>query len=368
MPVSLTVKKVEGKPGQVYYPLQINTTPNPPTPGPGQVLIKLSAAALNHRDLFIRQQLYPGISFEHPLLADGYGVVVDVGPNTSSDKLGKPVVLNPCWGWESDPAGPEDNGARYAVIGGAAQYDIGTAQEYAVVPEAEVFVAPEHLSAVEGAALPLVGVTGWRALVTKCFNGDAKGQQGKNVLITGIGGGVALQTLQFAVAMGCNVYVTSGDQEKIEKAKAMGAKGGVIYKEQGWEKTLQKMLPEERKYLDAVVDGAGGDIVSKASRLLKVGGVIAVYGMTISPKMDWVMQAVLKNVELKGTSMGSKKEVGEMLEFVREHKIRPVVSKVVKGLDNIEGIEGLFEDMKHGKQFGKLVIEIADAMSSSPKL
>lgn len=275
------------------------------------------------------------------------------------------MLLYPAHGWDSDPAGPESE--YFSVIGGAAAVETGTGQELVCVEESEVVVCPEHLSSVEGAALPLVGLTGWRALVTK---GGITGKGGENVLITGIGGGVALQTLQFAVAMGANVFVTSGDQEKIEKAKGMGAKGGVVYKEEGWERKLKALLPRERGWLDVVVDGAGGEVVGKTVRLLKAGGVIAQYGMTVSPKMDWLMSAVLKNVELKGTTMGSKKEFGEMVEFVSRHKIKPVVSRVVRGLDNLEGIDGLFEDMKAGKQFGKLVIEFEDGSSgeSSPKL
>jgi NADPH:quinone reductase-like Zn-dependent oxidoreductase len=164
------------------------------------------------------------------------------------------------------------------------------------------------------------------------------------------------------------VFVTSGDQGKIEKAVGMGAVGGVNYKEEGWEKKLRGLLPKERPYLDAVVDGAGGDVVSKTVRLLKPGGVISCYGMTVGPKMDWLMQATLNNVELRGSTMGSKKEFREMVEFVREHKIRPVVSRMVKGLDNLEGIESLFDDMKAGRQFGKLVIQIDTEADSSPKL
>ena len=345
--------------------LQLNEVPKP-APGPRQVLVKLIAAALNHRDLFIRQHLYPGISFTNPLLADGYGVVVEAGPDVSSpDLVGKPVLLTPCRGWEADSAAPED-AKRFSAIGGAAMYDAGTAQEFIVVDEDEVVVAPEHLSPTEGAALPLGGLTGWRALVTKS-GAAAAGEPGRNVLITGIGGGTALQVLQFAVAKGCNAFVTSGDEAKITRAVAMGAKGGVVYREDGWDKKLQALLPADRPFLDAVVDGAGGDIVARTIRLLKPGGVIAQYGMTVGPKMDWLMQAVLKHVELRGCTMGSKAEFRAMVEFVRQHKIRPVVSRVVEGLDNIEGIDGLFEDMKAGRQFGKLVILI-DKSAETPRL
>ncbi|KAK0714812.1 oxidoreductase [Lasiosphaeris hirsuta] len=352
MPYSLTIKKIEGKPGQVYYPLQLNDIPKP-TPGPNELLVKLSAAALNHRDFFIRQHLYPGISFAHPLLADGYGTVTELGPGAPSSFLGKPVILNPSRGWESDPDGPEDI-KQYGIIGGSVSSNAGTAQEFIVVPVDEVALAPEHVSPEEGAALPLVGLTGWRALVTKSGNAV----EGRNLLITGIGGGVALLVLQFAVALGLNVWVTSGDEGKIERAVGLGAKGGVVYKEKDWDKKLATLLPQSRPFLDAVVDGAGGDVVTKTVKLLKPGGVISCYGMTVGPKMDWTMQAVLKNIELKGSTMGSKAEFRDMVEFVREHKIRPVVSRVVKGLDNIEGIDGLFEDMKAGRQFGKLVILI----------
>ncbi|AEO60563.1 hypothetical protein MYCTH_2309873 [Thermothelomyces thermophilus ATCC 42464] len=365
MPYSLTVKKIEGKPGEVYYPLQLNTVPIP-TPGPNQVLVKLAAAALNHRDLFIRQHLYPGISFTNPLLADGYGTVTAVGASCSAAAQGllnKPVLLLPHRGWASDPDGPENLGRDFVIIGASRGTDAGTAQEYIVVGEDDVVPAPEHLTAAEGAALPLVGLTGWRALVSKS-GGNA--EPGRNILVTGIGGGVALQVLQFAVARGCSVWVTSGDKRKIERAvEELGAKGGVCYKDADWEKQLGGLLPRERPYLDAVIDGAGGDIVGRTVKLLKPGGVIVSYGMTVGPKMDWLMQATLKHIDLKGSTMGSTREFKEMVDFVKAHKIRPVVSRVVKGLDNLEGIDSLFEDMKAGRQFGKLVIQISEDDSSS---
>ena len=269
-------------------------------------------------------------------------------------------------GWAADPAGPEDL-RRFAVIGSTKGYDAGTAQEYIAVPETELERAPPHLSPTEGAALPLVGLTGWRALVTKAGITPSTAS-GKNVLVTGVGGGVALQVLQFGAAMGCRVFVTSGDEAKRRRAvDEFRAAGAVSYRDKDWDKQLAKLLPADRPFLDAVVDGAGGDVVQRTVRLLKPGGVIAQYGMTVGPSMDWLMQAVLKNVELKGTTMGSRAEFADMVAFVREHQIRPVVSRVVKGLEDVEAIDGLFEDMDSGKQFGKLVIEIGST-SGSPKL
>ncbi|KAL2754606.1 hypothetical protein ACRALDRAFT_1042254 [Sodiomyces alcalophilus JCM 7366] len=361
MPYALTVKKIEGKPGSVYYPLQIKQVPRP-TPGPNEVLVKITAAALNHRDLFIRRHLYPGISFENPLLSDAYGVVVEAGPGASTALLHKPVILTPTRGWESDPNGPEDP-ARFTVVGGSRLHPAGAAQQFIAVPESELELAPDHLTPAEGAALPLVGLTAWRALVTK----SAAAFPGANLLITGIGGGVALQALQFAVALGCRVFVTSGDSAKIDRARALGAIAGVSYRSPSWDKDLRALLPADRPFLDAVIDGAGGDVVTRAVRLLRPGGVISQYGMTVAPKMDWLMQAVLNNIELRGSTMGSRAEFKAMVDFVRQHKIRPVVSRRVQGLTNLDAIDGLFKDMSEGKQFGKLVIEI-DSPDSASKL
>lgn len=354
MPHALTIRERKAKAGQIYYPLQLNLVSRP-SPGPNELLIKLYAAALNHRDFFIRQHLYPGISFQAPLLSDGYGTVIEAGPDCSaSTLLHRPVVLTPCRGWAADRDGPED-WSRFCTVGGTGpHHHLGTAQSYVVVHESEVEPCPAHLDAVEGAALPSCGLTAWRALVTK----SANAKPGHNVLVTGIGGGVALQALQLGTALGCNVYVTSGAETKIARAQEMGAKGGVVYKNEGWDRALREMLPPERPYLDAVIDGAGGDIVIKATAILKPGGVIVCYGMTVAPVMDWPMQAVLKNIELKGSTLGSRTEFRDMVNFVGEKKIRPVISRTVKGLDCVDAIDGLFEDMRSGKQFGKLVIEI----------
>lgn len=332
-----------------------------PKPGPGEVLIQFKAAALNHRDLFIRQHLYPGLAFNVALLGDGYGTVLEEGPGCKRGLVGANVVAAPMRGWESDPLGPPP-GENFHVAGGTEHSDSGCARDYAVFPETEVERAPAHLNAAEGAAFPLAGLTGWRAFVTK----SGAAEKGKNILITGIGGGVALAVLQFAVAMGVNAYVSSGSDEKIQRAIKLGAKGGVNYKKDGWEKELKASLPKERRYLDAIIDGAGGPIIVKAVRLLRTGGVISQYGMTVGPKMDWVMQAVLANVELRGATMGSHEEFREMIKFVEQHKIRPIISKTVKGLENSEGIEELFIDMRDGKNFGKLVIEIDSPRAGSP--
>ncbi|KAL5374124.1 hypothetical protein DPSP01_012185 [Paraphaeosphaeria sporulosa] len=359
MPSAIAIKQVPGKPGQVYYPLEKITIPEP-RPSENEAVISLTAAALNHRDLFIRQHLYPGTAFGVPLLADGVGVVTRTGSSAAAQKWnGKRVLLNPGTGWKDSPDGPE-HPKGYAIMGGTKSNPAGTLADVATLDSGELEACPEHLSDEEAAALPLTGLTAWRAFFVKSGNA----LPGRNIFVTGIGGGVALMVLLFGVAQGCNVYVSSGDQKKIDKAIKLGAKGGVNYKEEGWEKKLRASLPKDRPYFDAIVDGAGGDIVAKGTKLLKAGGVISIYGMTVSPKMNFLMTAVLSNIEVRGSTMGSRKEFAEMVQFVREKKIRPIVSRSVHGMD-IGQLDDLFEDMKNATQFGKLVVTLGEKGKAS---
>lgn len=175
-------------------------------------------------------------------------------------------------------------------------------KEYIAIEPALLYVAPPHLSTVEAAALPLCGVTAWRATFSKGQVG-----RGQNVLITGIGGGVALAALGFAHAAGATVFVSSGDEAKIQKAKTLGASAGVNYKDSDWDKKLKALLPKGRPYLDVVIDGAGGDIIKRTVPLLKPGGKIVSYGMTLGPKIEFVMGAVLKHIDVSPllSSLGS---------------------------------------------------------------
>ncbi|QSS66156.1 alcohol dehydrogenase [Histoplasma capsulatum] len=362
---AITIDSIDGKPGkpgQVYYPLSIKKLPIPRPQG-NELLIKLTAAALNHRDLFLRQHLYPGVSFDVPLLADGVGIVISAGPEVKEPQswIQRRVVLNPGTGWLDSEEGPEAP-AGYAIMGGTKFNSKGTLQEYVTIDVGEVEEAPAHLTDVEAAALPLTGLTAWRALVTKA--GAKNSSKGAAILITGVGGGVALMALRFAVARGVHVVVTSSSDEKLKLAAGLGAKGGVNYKEPEWEKKALELLPAGKRNYDAIIDGAGGDSIEKGVKLLKAGGILSVYGMTVSPKMPFITPAFLKNIEVKGTTMGSRKEFKDMINFVNEQKIKPIISRVVQGIDNVKEIDGLFDDMKKGTQFGKLVIELVNSGDS----
>ncbi|CAI2166874.1 9341_t:CDS:2 [Funneliformis geosporum] len=303
----------------IYHDVILREVPVPTlNPNNDEVLIKLQAVSFNHREVWIRKGLYPGIQFNSILGSDGVGIVQATSRNEFSHLVGQKVVINPGFGWEKDPKGPE---SKYAILGLLPLP--GTFAEYVIIPRAEIFPVPKHLSSAEAAALPLAG---------------------ENVLITGIGGGVALTVLNFVSKIGANAYVTSSDESKIKKAiEQLGAKGGVNYREDEWPKMLKNLLPNDRPFLDSVIDGAGGEIASQTVKILRPGGIISCYGMTSVPAIKFPMSAVLKNIELKGSTMGSREEFEKMLNFVKEKKIKPMISGVWQGFENTPEI---FEIMK----------------------
>eukprot|EP01117_Protostelium_nocturnum_P013715 TRINITY_DN5149_c0_g1_i1.p1 TRINITY_DN5149_c0_g1~~TRINITY_DN5149_c0_g1_i1.p1 ORF type:complete len:352 (+),score=106.90 TRINITY_DN5149_c0_g1_i1:916-1971(+) len=335
----------------IWHSIETKEIPKPQLKdSQSEVVVKISVTALNHRDVFIRQELYPNWKLNSILASDAVGTVIQ-GPN---NLVGKRVVLHPMRGWKDDPRGP-DGSQPFGIRGGAdPMAQEGTLVEYIKCPVDEIELAPEGLTDIEAASIPLAGLTAYRALFTKC---DPK--PGYNLLVTGIGGGVALFVLQFAIAAGLNVWVTSGSQEKIDKAVKLGAKGGVSYKDDNWNRKLKSMLPKERPFLDAVVDSAGSDILSKTCSLMRTGGVISCYGMTTGIPISFQMIPVLKNVEVKGSTMGSAKEFKEMVKFVSEKKIKPVVSHVFP----LDRVEEAFQTMKQGQQFGKIAVIVSTPSS-----
>lgn len=318
-------------------PISCTETPTP-TPQKGQVLVKIKAAALNHRDVYITQGLYPNIVTPIILGSDGAGDVVQLGEGVDNQWLNKAVVLNPSIGWEKNTAAqPLD----YRILG---MPDNGCFAEYVVVDTVQLYHKPPHLSYVQAAALPLAGLTAYRALFSR-----AQAQAQDRVLISGVGGGVALFVCQFAAALGSEVYVTSGSEEKLQKAMALGAKGGVLYKEENWHKKLQQTA---KGGFDVVIDSAGGEGFKYFLDLANMGARITFYGGTkgsfpVSPqKMFW------KQLSMFGSTMGSSEEFAQMLDFVNEKQIVPVVDSVW----TLENGAAAFEHMNQGKQFGKIVL------------
>ncbi|OBZ88136.1 putative zinc-type alcohol dehydrogenase-like protein YogA [Choanephora cucurbitarum] len=319
-----------------------------------QSVVKIKAAALNHRDFWILKGQYPGIKTGSVIGADGVAYVTKT--DASNLRVGQRVLLNPGHGWDSDARGPERS---FSILGLLPL--IGTLTEEPVSINTEDLVAcPDHLSNAEAAALPLAGLTAYRALFTKGLV-----QKGEHVLITGIGGGVALFALQFAVAAGAHVYVTSSSDEKIQKAIELGAKGGVNYKKEKPIDELKKLLGGN--LLSAVIDGSGSSLCTAYPKIMRTGGILVCYGQTANTEgFPFTMGHVLKNIDARGSTMGSRREFKEMVEFVSQHKIKPVVSHVWHGL-NAKSVDEAFATISNGEQFGKLVIEFESA-TGSPKL
>ena len=199
-----------------------------PRPAPGEAIVRLRAAALNHRDVWIKQGKYAGLKFPIIPGSDGSGVVTDLGAGALSDLAGKETIIHPGSGWGNNPRAQSP---EFTILGLPKD---GTLAESVSVPASNIYPKPAHLDWPQAAALPLAGVTAYRALFSR-----AQLQSGEKVLITGIGGGVALFALQFAVARGAKVWVTSSSSEKIARAERLGAAGGANYRDSDWAKQLE---------------------------------------------------------------------------------------------------------------------------------
>lgn len=323
---------------QVKGKLQIETREQPKA-GAGEVVVRLQAAALNHRDVYIQQGLYPGIRVPVILGSDGCGTVVDLGEGVDEKWKNQSVIINPNNQWGDSEAAQSFD---YHILGMPTN---GTFAEYLCVKADRLHLKPAHLSAQEAAALPLAGMTAYRALMKR-----AALQEGEQVLISGIGGGVALFACQFALAAGAKVYVTSSSEEKIAAAVGMGASGGANYKAENWAESLQ----DEAGVFDVIIDSAGGPGFKHFLQLANMGGRIAFYGgtqgkFTLSPqKMFW------KQVSLLGSTMGSDEDFKEMVDFVAAHKIKPSVDRVFP----LEEAQAAFDYLDAGAQMGKVVLQL----------
>ncbi len=308
-------------------------------PGDGEVVVQLKAAALNRRDYWITQGLYPGVRTPVILGSDGAGVVAKLGGDVDPSWSDAEVIINPGWDWGDRPAVHSDN---FRILG---MPDDGTFATQVSVPAEYLHRKPQHLDWQQAAALPLAGVTAYRALFTQCTL-----QHGEKVLVSGIGGGVATFALQYAVAAGAVVFVTSSSTEKIDKAIALGAKAGFDYRSEDWHKAARS----QHGMMDLIIDSAGGNGYAQLVDLAAPGGRMVNYGATAGPakKLD-LTKVFWKQLRLIGSTMGSPADFESMIRFVNEHKIVPAIDEVVP---LAEGNEALAR-MRDAKQFGKIVLD-----------
>ena len=310
-------------------PLTIEEIPVPALV-PGEVLIQLKAAALNKRDYWITKGKYPRLTFPLVLGSDGVGLIGT-----------REVIINPGLAWGDHP---DRFNEEFRIIG---MPEYGTLSEWISVPVANVYDKPSHLTWIEAAALPVCGVTAYRAMFTR-----GRATQKDRMLITGIGGGVATLSLLFGVAVGMEVWVTSSSDHKIELAKVNGARGGVSYLQKDWE----KVLLEKAGRFDLVIDGAGGDDFSRLAHLMNPGGRIVVYGGTRGEINGLSPQRIFwKQLDILGSTMGSPEDFKNMLNLVNQFKIKPIVSHVFP----LRAINEAMTVIAKGEQFGKICIEIS---------
>ncbi|PTX91291.1 zinc-binding dehydrogenase [Opitutus sp. ER46] len=309
-----------------------------PRPGPGEAVVAVRAAALNHRDVWIKAGQYAGLKWPCIPGSDGAGVVTEVGDGVDATWRGREVIINPSLEWGENEAA---QGARFSILGLPRE---GTLAQKVVVPAPQLTAKPAHLSWEEAAALPLAGLTAYRALFSR-----AQAQRGERVLISGVGGGVALFALQFAVAAGAEAWVTSSSDAKIERAVALGAKGGFRYTDADWASRAVK----ETGGFHVIIDSAGGAEFGRLVDVAAPGGRIAFYGATRGDPPTLPMRKIFwRQVSLLGTTMGSPADWRALVAFVERQQIRPTVSEVFP----LERAAEAFALMERSAQFGKIVV------------
>ncbi|MEK4362140.1 zinc-binding dehydrogenase [Paenibacillus sp. FSL M8-0212] len=302
-------------------------------PKAGEVQIQLKSAGINHRDLFIMAEretqdipLIPG--------SDGAGIIVAIGESVRGFAIGDKVIIHPTLGWEYSsevPTVPD-------IIGGPTD---GTLAQYITLPAANALPKPAHLSWEEAGVLPLSALTAYRALFTR---GTLK--QGEHVLIPGIGGGVATYALLMAVAAGAKVTVTSRSEAKRNEALRLGA-AHALDSHADWR------MQNDLEPVDIILDSIGQAMFPKYFDIIRPGGRIVMYGASSGDDLTVPIRSIFfPQISLIGTSMGSREEFIQMLQWVEQHDIHPVIDGVYPLQDAVKA----FERMENGEQFGNLAI------------
>jgi NADPH:quinone reductase-like Zn-dependent oxidoreductase len=322
-----------------------------PKIGPHEVLIETHAVALNHLDLFVRNNL-DSLKLVPPHIAgaDGAGVVAEVGAEVRTIKAGDRVLINPglhCGVCEFCQAGEQSLCARFGIMGESCP---GTFAEFFKVPQENVHPVPEGFSWEEAAAFPLVFLTAWRMLISK-----AAIKPGEDMLILGIGGGVATAVLQIVKALGLRAFVTSSSDDKLQQAQKLGADAVINYKTQDFAREVRSLT--NRRGVDVVVDSVGGESYAKSLATLVKGGRLVTCGATAGPRPQTDLGRIFWNqLSVFGSTMGNLREFAEMLNFVRKRGVKPVIDQVFPLADGARA----FARMDEGKQFGKIVLKVRD--------
>jgi zinc-binding alcohol dehydrogenase/oxidoreductase len=296
-----------------------------PTPGPGEVLVHVRAASLNHLDLWVRKGL-PSVPKPRILGADGAGVLEN----------GERVVINP---------GLDHGDGRITVVG---EHRDGTHAELVVIPEENVYPIPDGLSFEEAASFPLVFETAYRMLVTK-----AAVQPGEWVLLWGIGSGVATAALQIAKALEARAIVTSSSNVKLDRARELGADAAVNHATEDVVAAVKEAT--EGRGADIVVEHVGEATWQRTLQAARPGGRITVCGATSGPNPPAALHRIWwKQLTIYGSTMGTKEDFEGAYELVASGRARPVVDRVFP----LAEARAAHEYLEAGEQVGKVVLSI----------
>lgn len=301
-----------------------------PTARPGWVTVALRASALNWHDVLVRQGRY-GSSLPHIIGADGAGVRTDTGEE---------VVILPSLNWGDREEAP---GSRWEILG---DHTPGTYAELVSVPADCLAPKPRGLNWAEAAALPLVGLTTYRALFVR-----GRLQTGESMLVVGAGGGIATTAIALAVAAGASITVTSSSADTIERAVSAGARGGVLHSEQGWPEHARAMSPDNAGF-DLILDPVGR--WSESVRALRPGGRLVVLGANAAQTahMD-IRSFYFGQFDLLGTTMGSSRDFAGLLKMLNRYSVRaPVIDREFP----LDRAAEAHEHLERGRTFGKCVL------------
>lgn len=334
----MRVFQVEG--GWSRENLRLSQRPEP-EPGPGEVRLAMRAAALNYRDLLVPEKGYGARMKALPLvmLSDGVGIVDKLGPGVTTPSVGTRVCPLMCQSWL---AGEPDDARLGLTLG--SELD-GTMADFMVLPATGVAPVPGYLSDVEAATLPTAAITAWRALIS-----EGRLRPGERVLVQGTGG-VSLFALLFAKLAGAFVVVTSSSDEKLQRARALGADATLNYRTTPeWGRPARELAGGG---LDHVVEVGGQGTLPQSLRAVRAGGTISLIGVLAGGSMDARLGLVVtRHVRLQGITVGSGDDFRAMARAIGESGLKPPIDSEF----TFENLHAALDHLASGRHFGKIVI------------
>lgn len=324
--------------------LEVGEVPAPPL-GPGDVRVRVRAAALNHLDLFVRDG-WPGLRLPMPHVGgtDVAGIVSEVAPDARGVRVGDEVLVNPGLNFEAGPDGEQRVPPDVSIVGETRWG--GLAQE-CVVPATHVVRKPARMSWEEAAALPLASITAMQMVRRK-----ARVKPGDKVLVVGAGGGVAVMALQLAKAAGAWVCATTGGAEKVERVRALGADHVIDYKASpDWSK--EAFVATGKKGFDAILDSSGTATFGKSVRLLGLGGRLVTCGATTGPLAEVDLRSIFwKQLSILGSTMGIPQDLADAVAMWERGQLKVVIDSV----HPLEQAREAMARMEASGQFGKIML------------